>query len=75
MDKKNDHEEMDKMPIPQKKEETPFADFISKNKEIIYKIAQSNTVVNESGLTVIPKDDPWREEKEWDEMYEDLKKK
>ncbi|HBW35633.1 hypothetical protein [Desulfosporosinus sp. BICA1-9] len=75
MDKKNNHEEMDKMPTPQKKEDITFADFVNKNKDIIYKIAKANTVVNEAGLTVIPKDDPWRDEKEWDEMYEDLKKK
>ena len=75
MDKESNHEEMEKMPIPQKKEDTTFADFVNKNKTIIYKIAKANTVVNESGLAVIPKDDPWRDEKEWDEMYEDLKKK
>jgi hypothetical protein len=75
MDEKSNHEEMDKMPIPQKKQETSFTDFVTKNKDIIYKIAKSNTVINESGLSVIPKDDPWLDEKEWDEMYEDLKKK
>jgi len=63
------------MPIPQKKEDTIFADFVNKNKDIIYKMAKANTVFNEAGLTVIPKDDPWRDEIEWDEKYKDLKKK
>jgi hypothetical protein len=31
----------------------------------IKKIAQSNTVKNEEGLTVITKDDPVREESDW----------
>lgn len=75
MDKKTNHEEMDKMPIPQKKEERTFTDFVNENKELLYKIAKSNTVINQSGLTVILQDDPWLDEKEWDEMYEDLKKK
>ena len=75
MDKKINHEEMDKMPIPQKNEETAFTDFVNKNKELLYKIAKSNTVINESGLVAIPKDDPWLDEKEWDKMYEDLKNK
>lgn len=75
MDEKCNREEMDKMPIPQKKEDTSFTDFVTKNKDIIYKIAKSNTVINKSGLSVIPKDDPWLDEMEWDEMYKVLKKK
>jgi hypothetical protein len=31
----------------------------------IKKLAQSNTVKNEEGLTVITKDDPVREESDW----------
>ncbi|XID95002.1 hypothetical protein ACF3MZ_11015 [Paenibacillaceae bacterium WGS1546] len=31
----------------------------------IKKLAQSNTVKNEEGLTVITKDDPIREESDW----------
>ncbi|AGA67909.1 hypothetical protein Desdi_0363 [Desulfitobacterium dichloroeliminans LMG P-21439] len=75
MDKKYHGEEMDKMPIPQKKEDTTFTEFISKNKDVIDKIARSNTRINKSGLTVIPKDDTWLDETEWDEMYNNLKKK
>lgn len=75
MDKKYTREEMDNMPIPQKKEDTTFTDFIIKNKDVIDKIAKSNTRINKSGLTVIPKDDTWLDEAEWDEMYKDLKKK
>ncbi|NLI92501.1 MAG: hypothetical protein GX434_09945 [Peptococcaceae bacterium] len=75
MDKKYNREEMDNMPIPQKKEDTTFTDFISKNKDVIDKIAKSNTKINKSGLTVISKDDTWLDETEWDEMYKDLKNK
>lgn len=75
MDKNSNHEERDKMQIPQKKEETTFMDFVTKNKEIIHRIAKSNTVINKSGLTVIPKDDPWLDEEEWDAMHKDLRNK
>ncbi|MDR3601493.1 MAG: hypothetical protein P4L49_13610 [Desulfosporosinus sp.] len=75
MDKKCDHEERDNMPLPQKDVEKDFAEFVNKNKDLINKIARSNTIQNDAGVTVIPKDDPWRDEHEWDEMYKELKKK
>ena len=45
---------------------------IEKHKEAILKIARANTKKNENGLTVIEKDDPWRNETEWDELYKEL---
>ncbi|MDD5486937.1 MAG: hypothetical protein PHW65_05230 [Dehalococcoidales bacterium] len=45
-----------------------FAEFIQKNREVAYKIAESNTVRNKDGRPVITKDDPWRNEKEWDRI-------
>lgn len=75
MDKKCDHEERDNMPLPQKSVEKDFAEFVNKNKDLINRIARSNTTQNDAGVTVIPKDDPWRDEHEWDEMYKELKEK
>lgn len=49
--------------------------FIEKNKEKIKKIAEANTKKNKDGLTVLDKNDPWREETEWDQLYKELKDK
>jgi hypothetical protein len=38
---------------------------LSAHLQKIKKLAQSNTVKNEEGLTVITKDDPIREESDW----------
>lgn len=43
-----------------------FNDFLEKNKDKIRNLTESNTKRNEDGLPVITKDDPWRQEKEWD---------
>lgn len=40
-----------------------------------YELARKNTLYNEDGRTVIPKDDEWLEETEWDDLFEELKKK
>lgn len=45
---------------------------IKKHKEAILKIAKANTKKNEDGLTVIEKDDPWRNETEWDELFKEI---
>jgi len=50
------------MPLPQKNLEKDFADFLTKNKDLINRIARSNTTKNDADVTVIPKDDPWRDE-------------
>lgn len=38
-----------------------------------YRKAMENTKYNEKGEVVIDATDEWREEKEWDELYEVLK--
>lgn len=65
----------DNMSLPQKSVEKDFAEFLSKNRDSINRIARSNTVKNDDGLTVITKDDPSREEREWDELYKELQDK
>ncbi|SFM38372.1 hypothetical protein [Pelosinus propionicus] len=49
-----------------------FTDFIEKNKDKIRKVAEANTVRNKKGIPVITKDDPWRNEKEWDITFSEL---
>ena len=40
-----------------------------------YLMAMRNTKFNENGRAVIPLGDEWRDETEWDDMFEELKKK
>lgn len=40
-----------------------------------YELARKNTLYNKDGRAVIPKDDEWLEEAEWDDLFEELKKK
>ena len=54
--------------------QSSFADFIRANKNIINKVVNSNTVKNKDGLTVITKNDHWRNESEWDQLGKDIKK-
>ena len=37
----------------------------------LFEKAEANTVRNKDGKVVLTKDDPWREEDEWDEIYSD----
>lgn len=39
-----------------------------------YLLAMKNTKFNENGRAVIPLGDEWRDETEWDEMFEEMKK-
>lgn len=52
-----------------------LAQYLEKNKELAYDIASKNTPCNASGHPVITKDDEWREEWEWDELFLELSKK
>lgn len=45
-------------------------EFLSKNKESLFAMARANTVYNKDGKAVIEKDDEWRNETEWDNLYE-----
>ena len=55
--------------------EDPLPDFIKENKEKIYALAKRNGKYNEEGQAVIEKDDPWRDETEWDILYESLNRR
>ena len=39
-----------------------------------YKLASDNTKYNSDGKAVILENDEWRDEKEWDAMFEQLQK-
>ena len=39
-----------------------------------YKMASDNTKYNADGKAVISENDEWRDEKEWDEVFEQLQK-
>jgi hypothetical protein len=39
-----------------------------------YKLAKDNTNINSDGKAVILENDEWRDEKEWDAMFEQLQK-
>lgn len=39
-----------------------------------YQIAMKNTKYNNEGKAVVEKDDEWRDETEWDDMFEQMKK-
>ena len=39
-----------------------------------YQFAMENTKYNSEGKAVIEEDDEWREETEWDDMFEQMKK-
>lgn len=40
--------------------------------EKAYRLAVQNTKYNSDGRAVIEKDDEWREETEWDDMFEQM---
>ena len=52
-----------------------LAQYLERNKELAYKFASENTPCNASGHPVITKDDEWRKETEWDELFAELSKK
>lgn len=48
---------------------------VGKYNERDYELARKNTKYNADGVPVISKDDEWLEETEWDDLFEELKKK
>lgn len=40
--------------------------------EKLFQLAEQNTTYDKNGHAVISKDDPWIEETEWDELYNQL---
>ena len=57
------------------KDDTSFTDFVCDNREAIHKVVDANTPQNTDGVAIIKKDDPWRKETEWDDLYKKLKDK
>lgn len=49
-------------------------DTMSQYDDSAYKIAIVNTKRNSNGKVIIEKNDEWREEKEWDAVFEQLQK-
>lgn len=56
--------------IQDKKEEYIMTQYSEKS----YKMASDNTKYNADGKAVILENDEWRDEKEWDEVFGQLKK-
>lgn len=49
-----------------------FEKFAATHKGLMFSLAEKNTKRNENGDAVIEKSDPWFEEDEWDDYYEEL---
>lgn len=56
--------------IQDKKEEYIMTQYSEKS----YKMASDNTKYNAAGKAVILENDEWRDEKEWDEVFEQMQK-
>lgn len=56
--------------IQDKKEEYIMTQYSEKS----YKMASDNTKYNADGKAVISENDEWRDEKEWDEVFEQMQK-
>lgn len=51
---------------------SPLMQYSEENKEATYDFATKNTPCDANGRPVIAKDDEWRDETEWDELFADL---
>lgn len=51
-----------------------LAEFIKENKEAVYMLAERNTTRNENGQIVLLENDEWREESEWDDFFDELRR-
>ena len=47
-------------------------EYINSNRDRVNAVAKSNTSYNQDGKPIIPKDDEWNDEKEWDELFKTL---
>lgn len=52
-----------------------FKEFVQTKKEKIRRITEKNVKRNEQGRVVIAKHDPWRDETEWDDYFQELLKR
>lgn len=48
--------------------------YLSKNRKKAYQLAERSTPHNQDGRAILPTDDEWRGETEWDDMFEDMTK-
>lgn len=53
---------------------SPLEQYLEQNKEAAYDYANKNTPCDANGHPVVTKDDEWRDEKEWDELFAELTK-
>ncbi|MHB8122575.1 MAG: hypothetical protein ACYDG4_10520 [Desulfuromonadaceae bacterium] len=75
MKKTKKKKEGDNMPAVIEEQKCTFEEFITKNRKLVRTVAVANTAKDREGNTVIAKNDPWRNEHEWDEMHRKLKNK
>lgn len=54
---------------------SPLEQYLEENKEVAYDYATNNMPCDANGRPVITKDDDWRSETEWDELFADLQNK
>ena len=54
---------------------TNFEKFVENNKSKLFAYAEQNTCYNEHGQAIISCKDTWRNEKIWDDYYEELTEK
>ncbi|CCF14196.1 hypothetical protein [Brevibacillus laterosporus] len=66
-DEKENVEERDRM--------AGFAAYVQKNKDKIRRATEMNTTRTKDGLVLISKNDTWRKETEWDDLYKEITKK
>lgn len=49
-----------------------LSEFISQNRNLCYAMAEENTPKDKQGKVVIPLEDEWMREPEWDKIYNEL---
>ena len=52
----------------------PFQPRMTNYDKKAYQLAMANTKYNNDGKAVVEKDDDWRDETEWDDMFKQMKK-
>ncbi|WP_366924716.1 hypothetical protein MFMK1_001710 [Metallumcola ferriviriculae] len=57
-----------------KKTRDSFTDFLAKNRAKIIRTTEANSAKTKKGIITLSKEDSWRNENEWDEIYKDSRK-
>lgn len=55
--------------------EMELKEFIAKNRNVIREVCSDGLKKDAQGRVVLPKDDEWRTETEWEELYRELKRR